>query len=934
MGRLRIYYQNVRGLRTKQDEIYSSLVDVEADIVALTETWLDYYHANDSFFPPNFNVFRADRNYSPTIQRGGGSAIAVRSDIKCVRRRNLELFPETVWIEVFRPGNKNLLIGNIYLSQCASSQDFDAYLESLSQRVNFLLTDVLFIGDFNSSGVNWDMREFSPVIGYYSKCRAVSLFNFVDLMNLEVKTHLTNKPAFLNNNLDLVLTNCVMSTADAEGLVSPDVYHCPFTMTVHDVDTVRVVNDRPIFRFGRGNYRALYEDVRCTGWSNILLSDNLNSAVVEFQEVILRAISKHVPQSPPKSNKYPSWFSSEVIVLLRLKRRAHTRYKETGLMEDYTKFSVLRKDVKKAIAHARRLYALRCESELRSRPANFWRYVARQRVNKEQTPAPIIDGQIISNLQLVTERFGKYFQSVFHEPPCVPFCEDLRNDVPVLEIPSISPSMVSRAIAQLNTSSSPGSDGIPIFVLKGLSDVISPVLSSLFNWSLSSSDFPSVWKRSIVVPIPKPGISELTNFRPISLLNSVSKIFEHIIYQSIHNHIFPFISPFQHGFMPGRSVSTNIASFLQDSASVIERRGQVDAIYFDFAKAFDKISHTVLLRKCRRMGFGLRMIAWLASYLAGRCFSVRFGGCLSKSTFHAPSGVPQGSKLGPILFLIFINDVADVINCNYQIFADDLKIYLPIKSRDDHLTLQANINSIANWAERNHLPLNLLKTKHVMFSRKTNPLMSDYKICSKLITTVTTIKDLGVVLDSKLYFVENINNIVSKARRNLGLMKWMCRMFDNVDTCVLLYKALVRSHLEFCTVVWNSNRAYTSDLIESVQNRFLNWIKYKFHYIYGDTSRQALSVQLNTPSLSSRRTYFDLLFFHRNLHNNLPNNTQVNMHNPSYSLRNHRLFCTPLGATISPVERCTSVAVIHQDKLDFWQDEMSFKKNLHDVIRA
>ncbi|XP_075211210.1 uncharacterized protein LOC142318534 [Lycorma delicatula] len=262
-------YQNVRGLRTKQDEIFASLIDFDFDVVALTETWLSNEHCDVNLFPDCYHVFRADRDYAATLlQRGGGSAILVKSSIRC---------------------------------------------------------------DFNVSGVCWSTRSLPANIGFYAKCKARSVFDFVDMMNLDVFTHESTDPSFCNNGLDLILTNCRIFTRAAEALVCPDKFHPPFEIGFLEVATVDVAETGLVFRYDRGDYRALYDDVRFADWCNVLLTVDLEESVLGLQKIITAAIDKHVPAFRPKSTKFPPWFNRNIVNLLKRKKAAHRRFKSSDL---------------------------------------------------------------------------------------------------------------------------------------------------------------------------------------------------------------------------------------------------------------------------------------------------------------------------------------------------------------------------------------------------------------------------------------------------------------------------------------------------------------------------------------------------------------------------------------------------------------------------
>lgn len=263
-------------------------------------------------------------------------------------------------------------------------------------------------------------------------------------------------------------------------------------------------------------------------------------------------------------------------------------------------------------------------------------------------------------------------------------------------------------------------------------------------------------------------------------------------------------------------------------------------------------------------------------------------------------------------------------------YADDLKIYQTITCKSDQESLRQNIDKVVAWSSSNHLPINIGKTKHITFSRKSEILSFNYSINNRAISSVDLVEDLGVKIDNRLYFTEHIKNIVSRARRNLGLVLWLSRKFRSVTTCTLLFTSLVRSQLEYAVVVWNSNRAFTANLIEGVQNRFINWIRYKFSD-FGGFSKSDVRIQLNISLLSTRRSIFDMLHFHRNLHGKLPICVPVGIR-PHRITRAPRSFVTSLGTTISPIERCSTMAVKLELSLDFWSEEDKFKKDLIEAL--
>ncbi|MDD9361364.1 MAG: reverse transcriptase family protein, partial [Anaplasma sp.] len=281
------------------------------------------------------------------------------------------------------------------------------------------------------------------------------------------------------------------------------------------------------------------------------------------------------------------------------------------------------------------------------------------------------------------------------------------------------------------------------------------------------------------------------------------------------------IVPEQHGFLKGRSVETNLCSFLHDVVPIVHNREQADVVYFDMTKAFDKVDHRHLLAKLDMYGLCPKYCKLFESYLSKRENLVRVSSCLS-NPFLATSGVPQGSNLGPLLFLIFVNDLTSCVKYSKMLlFADDIKLYRRTNTVEDRVLLQRDVCSISLWCLTNGLVLNESKTKIISLSRKRDVLQFCYALDTTVISRVSLIRDLGVYLDTEILFNNQVMNIVNSSLSVFGIIVRISRNFRNPQCFLMLFRSLVLSRLEFSSVVWNSIGETNSTSIERVQRKFI-----------------------------------------------------------------------------------------------------------------
>lgn len=301
------------------------------------------------------------------------------------------------------------------------------------------------------------------------------------------------------------------------------------------------------------------------------------------------------------------------------------------------------------------------------------------------------------------------------------------------------------------------------------------------------------------------------------------KLLEIIVSDVILFNCRSYVAPEQHGFMPKRSVNTNLLEFTSFCIDNIAEGRQVDAIYTDLKAAFDRIDHDIALQKFSKLGFSPMLCRWLESYLKGRIIQVKIGASVSLE-FTNGSGVAQGSNLGPIVFSGFFNDANFLFSGNCKLsYADDFKLFIPIDTLADCYVLQSRLDKFSEWCGHNRLELSSAKCYVISFNRKQSRELFtfDYHLGSHVLERLEVVKDLGVLLDLKLDFHLQLSSVIDKANRKLGFMFKAAQEFDDPLCLRTLYCALVRSHLETSAVVWAPYHQNWIDRIERVQRKFV-----------------------------------------------------------------------------------------------------------------
>ena len=384
---------------------------------------------------------------------------------------------------------------------------------------------------------------------------------------------------------------------------------------------------------------------------------------------------------------------------------------------------------------------------------------------------------------------------------------------------------------------------------------------------------PDEWKLSNVVPIYKKGKKDdVSNYRPISLTSLIMKTFEKCIRDEIMNIAVSKINSVQHGFLPYRSCNTQLIEFTDDLHINLDKGYCTDVVYFDFSKAFDSVSHDIILEKLKvQFGVNGLLLKFIKSYLENRKQRVVINGCFSDIN-EVLSGVPQGSILGPLLFVLFINDIYDCISEGTKIllYADDTKIWRQISCYNDSIKLQIDIDNLYKWSIENRISFNSSKCKALIVTNKNEyflyalPLVKfHYKLGDSIIEYTNSEKDLGVIVNSKLHWKEHIDMLISKASARLGLVKRSSFFVNNVKRRRVLYLAMIRSLFDHCDNIWRPTSPSVIERFEKIQKRSVKWIINKENISLNNDDYLKILYDLKLLPMGFKFLISDLTFLHK-----------------------------------------------------------------------
>ena len=851
---LKLFLANTRSAKGKTAEI--TALTNKYNIICLTETHLDETVPDCCIIEdPSKKIFRRDRTL-----HGGGVLLALDRDLKPMKI-NIDDLKEEVLVVAMEPQTIICCLYRPYV-HLRNMNKLHIILENITNK--FPSHVLILTGDFNLPGIDWKHKLVKP------ECQHKHIHReFINILDEFMLSQMVLEPTHVKGNtLDLICINTPGYVLDTD-IIQPGLSdHYIVSATLKPMVQQHKASTKLIVK----RYKEADEETFCERMQE--LSENLagmedpNEMWLLFTSQLQANIEDCVPTKElnRKKTSQPEWFGKAAEKLVSKQRRTYKKYKQTGDSFFLKKYKQERRTTKKEVRRMKTNFLVDkiCGPLARGNSKPFYRHL---RDTRRQCPPQMslqTNGQSSDDPSECANMLNNFFQQQFCRDHCI-------DGIPPLESPDekieISEDGVAKLIISLGNGKSPGPDGIRKPDLMINIHTTADCLSHIYRASIKYGRLPDQWKLANVTPIHKGGeANQVFNYRPISLTSIPCKILEHIVLHHLNKKLDVFLHHRQHGFRKGMSCETQLCATYHDLAKSMEQNKVTHALILDFKKAFDKVPHSLLLQKLRAIpDLDPSLLNWIQDFLTGRKQRVVLKNQMS-SVCDVTSGVPQGSVLGPTLFLVYINDLPDVVTCNVSLYADDTLLYQEVNCYEESVEFQKNIDAVQTWSQKWKMPFNASKCHAIAFNKRSQT--PAYKLGDADIPWTDKTRYLGITLQQDLKFDQHIAQKTSKATKILGAIKYTLHSAPTKSR-LLAYTSLCRPILEYGDTLWDPTSKQTIEVIESVQRKAVRFIS----TVKGRESVTEARNLLELVPLESRRRNHRMTLLHKILENETSNNT-------------------------------------------------------------
>ena len=894
---------NARSLSKNIDNITSelSLLSNKPSIIAVSETWS--VTNNDSFPIPGYSFIQKAR----TTKIGGGVALYLQDtiDIKYKLRPDLSIddISDSLFIQITNTKSKNVIIGVVYKPPDVDVIKFNENLEKTLKILTKERRPCYIMGDFNINLLKQNIH--SPTKKFLDTLLSHGFFPLINK-----PTRITTESVTL---IDNILTN-VHDLQNKSGIWVVDTSdHLPvFTILPNRTGNSEIKRTIISKRsFTDENMTKFKYNLQAYDWSNIENVHDVNQMYATFINTVQKLYNKSFPiqrivvKAP---ELYKPWLTAGIKNSITKKHALYRKYQKLRSNESFIAYKAYRNKLTAILRKAEKMHYQKKLENVKDNLTKTWKILKSliSHTAKKETFEEIVhNNKIICDPKQIADSFNSFFANVGPNLAAnIPntshkFTEYLKcNIADSIFLKPADDSEVQHVILSLKNSTSKGHDELQVNTIKDCSSQLAKPLCLLFNKSIQEGIVPDDLKIAKIVPIFKSEDKKtVSNYRPISVLPAFSKIFERLVYNRLLDFInqHDILSSNQYGFRKKISTSMALLDLVDKISNSIENGDYTLGIFLDLAKAFDTVNHSILLTKL--YNYGIRGVAhnWFTNYLNNRYQYV----CLNNThsdRLPVTCGVPQGSILGPLLFLLYINDLNTVSKLLTLImFADDTNIFISGRNSDDLTTIaNSELKEISNWFSANLLSLNIKKTNYILFGNKKPPDISLLINNEKLLRVYET-KFLGIIIQANLKWTTHIRLLENKISKTLGVIN-KAKNILATPHLKILYRSLIEPYLNYCSIVWaNPEKTTVLETLHKLQKRATRLILFASYRAHSKPLFQKLKI-LNIYDLC--RTQI-LTFVYKSCNGLLPSNyknyftfTKDKHHYPTRSSKNYNLFRT------------------------------------------
>lgn len=866
---LSIFHSNIRSLRNKIAYITDIISDF--DVVFFTETHLDCRVSDNDILLDGFdNPVRKDRNAN-----GGGIIAYCKSDVNLKRRTDLEHeHIECMWFEL-KTKLHSLLLNITYRSERQAHGYFWQYYEQMLNIAHDENNNIICLGDLN--------KNFQNELPNHIK----------DIFIINGLVNVINKPTHFDSRTGSTSLIDPILITDSVPMIDCDTLPIDRNVSDHDGTYVSIscgystgkTYKRNVWDYKNGNYEAMKDEIRLTNWEHLIDSEpDINLSCSKFADRFLKIARSNIPTKQVTiRNDDKVWYDSELRRESRIRDRLRKAYFRTKTETAERKYKTQRNKVTSLKRRAKLRFYDNINENLddlkTSNSKMYWKTVhmlLKEDRSKNELP-PLLDpgnnNNFVYGSNEKADILNKYFCSIAtvdDDNKELPNFDDRYTNV-ISEV-TVTEQEVLDAIGTINVNKAVGPDTISNRMLVSVKLDISKPLCMLFNKSLQERTFPSDWKNAFVIPLFKKGDKSLpSNYRPVSLLSCVSKLFEKIIFKRVFNHLKDqsLLYKYQSGFIPGYSTNHQLIELYHNILLALDRKQMTSVTFADISKAFDTVWIKALLYKLRKYGVNGDLLSWFNSYLTGRTQRVIIKDAISP-TRRVHAGVPQGSVLGPLLFLIFINDIADGMTGLGRLFADDTSIGHTAHDIDS-LKTQVNIDLqyLNDWSTKWQIRFNPNKTDIMIFDIRGRDHDAIFTFGNTRINTVNSHMHLGVVFSSDCRWTKHIDKLIESASKQLNILRKLKYKLTR-PYLEKIYLVFIRPVLEYASEVWDNCGFINCDRLEKVQLEAARIVT----GLPAFASRESLYSETGWDSLKTRRNVRKLCLFYKIINGQAPNYLQ------------------------------------------------------------